>query len=184
LPLPSPWKEFLAEIDSLLSEPLALHCIGGFVLVHFYGLPRATGDIDYYSAIPNHFNLQEIAGEGSPLHKKYKISLHHVAVTSLPEQNEKRLVEMAAGEFRHLRLFVPDPYDCILSKIDRGSTKDRDDAEYLFRNRELNIDTLRQRYFKELRNNLIGPLEKHDQTLKLWIDIFEAPTSTASSQSK
>jgi hypothetical protein len=30
--LPSPWKEFLAELDSRLEEPLELHCIGGFVL--------------------------------------------------------------------------------------------------------------------------------------------------------
>jgi hypothetical protein len=29
-PLPSPWKEFLAELDGILHEPLELHCIGGF----------------------------------------------------------------------------------------------------------------------------------------------------------
>ncbi|MCU1314695.1 MAG: hypothetical protein JWN63_17 [Candidatus Acidoferrum typicum] len=39
-PLPSPWKEFLSEIDSMLKEPLALRCIGGFVICYFYGLPR------------------------------------------------------------------------------------------------------------------------------------------------
>jgi hypothetical protein len=49
-PLPSPWKEFLSEIDSMLKEPLELHCIGGFVICYFYGLPRTTGDIDYYCA--------------------------------------------------------------------------------------------------------------------------------------
>jgi len=45
--LPSPWKEFLSELDDMLTEPVALHCIGGFVLTLFYGLPRTTGDIDY-----------------------------------------------------------------------------------------------------------------------------------------
>jgi len=50
--LPSPWKEFLLEFDSILPEPLELHCIGGFVVCYFYGLPRPTGDIDYYSAVP------------------------------------------------------------------------------------------------------------------------------------
>jgi hypothetical protein len=40
--LPSPWKEFLSEIDSMLTEPLDLHCIGGFVVCYFYGLPRTT----------------------------------------------------------------------------------------------------------------------------------------------
>lgn len=56
--LPSPWKEFFTEIDASLSGPLELHCIGGFTLVHFYGLPRATGYIDYYTAIPNDVDLE------------------------------------------------------------------------------------------------------------------------------
>ena len=64
--LPSPWKEFLAEIEAMLSERLELHCIGGFVLTPFYGFPRSTGDLDYYTAVPANFNLIEVAGEGSP----------------------------------------------------------------------------------------------------------------------
>ena len=68
--LMSPWSEFLAELDGLLTEALELHCIGGFVLVHFYGLPRTTGDIDYFTALPANLNLDEIAGQGSTLHKK------------------------------------------------------------------------------------------------------------------
>jgi hypothetical protein len=35
--LPSPWKEFLSELDGILHEPLELHCIGGFVFAYFYG---------------------------------------------------------------------------------------------------------------------------------------------------
>jgi len=50
--LPSPWREFLAELDGMLHESLELHCIVGFVFTYFYGLPRTTGDIDYYTAIP------------------------------------------------------------------------------------------------------------------------------------
>jgi hypothetical protein len=96
-PLPSPWKEFLAEVDGLLEEPLELHCIGGFVFAHFYGLPRTTGDIDYYTAVPANFNLHEVAGQGSPLHKKYGVWLHRVSVASLPEDYETRLTEMAPG---------------------------------------------------------------------------------------
>jgi hypothetical protein len=47
-----------------------MHCIGGFVFTYFYGLPRTTGDIDYYAAIPANLNLDEVAGQGSPLHAK------------------------------------------------------------------------------------------------------------------
>jgi len=44
---------------------------------------------------------------------------------------------MAPGEFKHLKLLVPDPYDCILSKLERGGGKDRDDADFLFRSQKL-----------------------------------------------
>jgi hypothetical protein len=121
-PLPSPWKDFLTEIDNQLREPLELHCIGGFALVFFYGLPRTTGDIDYYTAIPSNLDLEELAGENSALHEKYKVFLHRVAVVSLPEEYASRLSEMAMGEFKHLKLLVPDPDDYILSKLQRGGS--------------------------------------------------------------
>jgi Nucleotidyltransferase of unknown function (DUF6036) len=170
--LPSPWKEFLLELDSMLTEPLKLHCIGGFVICYFYGLPRTTGDIDYYTAIPANHNLIELAGEGSPLAKKYKVCLHHVAVTNLPEDYETRLTEMVPGMFKQLRLYVPDPYDLILSKLERNSPKDRDDADFIYKTQKLNSQTLRERYEKELRPYL-GNENKHDNTLALWIGIFE-----------
>jgi Nucleotidyltransferase of unknown function (DUF6036) len=172
--LPSPWKEFLGEIDRALEKPLEIHCIGGFALVFHYGIPRTTGDIDYYTTVPAHLNLEEMAGYDSALHQKYKIYLHRVTVTTLPEQYEERLCEMASGQFERLRLLVPDPYDYILSKLQRAGLKDSDDALYLFRSRGLRSETLRQRYHEELRDYLIGPLEQHDETLERWIEIFES----------
>jgi hypothetical protein len=159
-----------------LSEPLELHCIGGFVFAYFYGLPRSTGDIDYYTAVPANLNLDAMAGENSPLHKKHRVLLHRAAITNIPEDYADRLVETAAGEFKHLKLLVPDPYDCILSKLERNSSKDRDDADYLFRTQKPDVRVLRERYDKELRNNLIGPSARHDQTLELWIELFESDT--------
>jgi hypothetical protein len=170
--LPSPWREFLAEIDGMLNEPLVLHCIGGFVVAHFYGFPRTTGDIDYYTAIPANLNLQEIAGEGSVLHKKYGISLHKAAVTTLPEDYETRLQEMAKGQFKHLRLLVPDPYDCILSKIERNADVDVNDADYLFHSQKLDAQVLQERYEKEFRPYIIGDVARTDTTLRLWIEMF------------
>jgi hypothetical protein len=171
-PLPSPWLQFLTEIDSMLTEQLDLHCIGGFVLCFFYGIGRTTGDIDYYTAVPANLNLEEMAGRGSALARKYKVWLHRVAVTNLPEDYEMRLTEMFPGQFKNLRLLVPDPYDCMLSKLERGSSKDRDDADYLFKSQKLDSQSLRERYQKELRPYLANEA-KHDSTLKLWIEIFE-----------
>ena len=174
--LPSPWKEFLAELDGMLDESLELHCIGGFVFTYFYGLPRTTGDIDYYTAIPANLNLDEVAGQGSPLHRKHGVWLHRVAVANLPEDYSSRLTDMAPGEFKYLKLLVPDPYDCILSKLERNAAKDRDDADYLFRSQKLDTEILRDRYKNELRQNLIGNVDWHDETLALWIEIFESQT--------
>lgn len=174
---PSPWDEFLTEFDGMLNAPLELHCIGGFVLTHYYKLPRTTGDIDYYTAIPSNLNLDAMAGDGSDLHKKYRIWLHRVTVTDLPEDYENRLADMAEGEFNQLRLRVPDPYDCILSKIDRGSQKDRNDSEYLFRKQNLDVQILRERYDREFRPNYVGRKDRLDTTLRLWIEIFAPPLS-------
>ena len=43
---PLPWSAFLDELDQAISEPIELHCIGGFVVSLLYGLPRPTGDVD------------------------------------------------------------------------------------------------------------------------------------------
>jgi hypothetical protein len=174
--LSSPWKEFFTEIDEALAEPLELHCIGGFALVHYYGLPRATGDVDYYTAIPNDVDLEAIAGRGSPLHRRHKIYLQRVQVVALPEEYESRLGVMAAGQFPKLKLLVPDPYDFILSKLQRASQRDLDDADYLFKTQRLDSKKLRRRYIEELRIYLIGPPERHDSTLHRWIEIFESGT--------
>ena len=161
----------IAKLDGMLNEPLELHCVGGFVVSYFYGFPRTTGHIDYYTAVPANFNLIEVNGEGSPLHKKYGLCLHK-AVTTLPENYESRLTEMAKKQFRHLRLLVPDAYDCILSKLERNADIDVNDAEYLFRSQKLDAQVLRNRYENEFRSYIIGDVARTDTTLRLWIDIF------------
>ena len=90
--------------------------------------------------MPSDLNLEEIAGHDSDLHRRYKIYLHRVTVATLPEEYEERLSEMASGQFERLRLLVPDPYDYILSKLQRAGLKDSDDALYLFRSRKLQSD--------------------------------------------
>jgi len=121
--------------------------------------------------IPASVNLPEIAGEQSDLAKKHKVWLHRVGVTNLPDDYETRLTQMHFGQSKNLTLFAPDPYDYILSKLDRNSSKDRDDAAYLFKQAKLDSKILRARYENELRPYLADQA-KHDLTLDLWIDIF------------
>ena len=65
--------------------------------------------------------LVELAMQGGPLHKKYKIYLDRVGVAKVPENYEDRLAEIFPKIFKHLRLLALDPYDLALSKLERTS---------------------------------------------------------------
>jgi hypothetical protein len=174
----APWAAFLDELDSLVPEPVALHCIGGFVLTVLYGVPRVTSDLDCVAFLPHH-NLEAIAGRGSALAKKHRVYLQYVAVSTMPEDYGTRLTELFPGRFKNLRIYVPDPYDLILSKLERNSPKDREDVEYLVDKLKLDPNVLLERYEREQRPNLSNE-SRHDLTLKLWLDLFppQAQSST------
>lgn len=171
--LHAPWKQFLGELDGLLNEPIQLHCIGGFAVVAAYGLPRSTNDLDYVTLISTcDQDLEQLAGEGSDLADKYKVHVHRVTVASLPLNYDDRLSEIFASLFHNIRLFVLDPYDLALSKLSRNIARDREDVKHIIQTQKLDPTILRQRYEEELRVNLIGPPEKHDLTLKLWLEAY------------
>jgi hypothetical protein len=171
---PSPWKEFLEELDALLDEPIELHCIGGFAVVAGYGLQRGTNDLDYRTLVPyNRVNeLQQLAGEGSALAKKHKVYIQYTGVDSMPESYADRLTELYPKYFKNIRLFIPDPYDLALSKLTRNSPPDRQDVEYLAKTQHLDPAVLKKRYEEELRPIIIGEPSWHDGTLKLWLDAY------------
>ena len=130
--LPSPWGQFLTELDALLDEPIQLHCIGGFALVAGYGLPRGTNDLGYRTLFPYRINdLQRLAGPGSALARRHKVHVQHTGVESMPENYEERLTEPYPGRFKNIRLFVPDAYDLVLSKLSRNIERDRQDVGFL-----------------------------------------------------
>jgi hypothetical protein len=171
--LPSPWKEFLQELDDRLTQPVALHCIGGFAVVA-YGLPRSTNDLDYFKILSNQVDaeIQGIGGEGTPLARKYKVHLQHVAIASVPDGYEDRLTELFPERFKKLRLFILDPYDLVLSKLTRNEEHDRQDVAYLAKTQKLDPLILRERYEQELTVTLIGPQAQHDLTLEFWVEAY------------
>jgi hypothetical protein len=168
--LPQPWRSFLTEIDRLAADAIELHCIGGFVVSLRYGLSRPTGDIDIVEAKPASAKpwLAQTAGIGSSLHQKHKVYLQVVSVASIPENYESRLTELFSGRFKRLRLFVPDPYDLALSKLTRNFDIDIEDVKHLAEVCDLDLDVLKARYDDELRPIIIGPVDRHDRTLRLW----------------
>jgi len=171
---PLPWSAFLDELDQAISEPIELHCVGGFVVSLLYGLPRPTGDVDYIAAIPRNRieELERLAGRESKLAEKHKVHLQHVTVATMPEDYESRLIEMFPGRFKKLKILAPDPYDLVLSKLERNSPKDQGDVEYIARTVPLDAKILRARYKKELCPNLLARESWHDGTLEMWIGSY------------
>lgn len=145
--------------------------MGGFVVAMVYGFSRPTGDLDVLEIAPPEIgrHMLDIAGQGSPLHKKYKICLHYVGVTHVPENYKDRLTKLFPEAFTHLRLFALDPYDLALSKLERNIQRDRDDVKHLARTIPFDMRLLEERYQSELRWQLGNP-EREDLTLQLWMD--------------
>jgi DNA mismatch repair ATPase MutS len=166
-----PWGPFLAELDSKMSQPVALYCLGGFVLKAVYDIPRFTGDLDYIEALPKEAaaELEELAGQNSTLAKQHKVFVHFTGVTDLPFNYESRLRELDLA-LSKLRLFVPEVYDLALSKLSRNSPKDRQDVQFLAKSVPLVFDALQKRFDEEM--DWIANRERHQLTLDLWKEFF------------
>ena len=133
--IPEPWHSFLLELDGQMPGPVTLNCLGGFAISIAYGLPRPTADIDVCDVTPA-AELQPIverAGRGSALYRKHGVYLQIVTVATLPEDYARRTKRMFSGKHDRLRLYVLDPYDLALSKIERNSERDIDDVKLLQR---------------------------------------------------
>ena len=170
---PEPWHSFFAEIDRGLDQPVELHCIGGFAIAMLYGLPRPTVDVDCLTVIPaaETAPLLSLAGEGSALYKKYGVYVQHVGIVTVPEDYGGRLTLMFPTAFRRLLLLGLEAHDLALSKLERNSSRDREDVKYLSRAAPLDLAVLENRYQSELRPYLVNT-ERHDLTMCLWLEML------------
>ena len=175
-----PWASFLRALDSQLIEVTELHCFGGFVIAQHYGSTRATADIDIIHARGTApAALAEMAGKGSPLHKKHGVYIDIVTIAAVPEDYESRLIDVLPNEsFKHLRLKGFEHHDLALAKLERNSDRDREDVKRLAEGPGLHPGLLRARYTKELRFQLGRP-DAGDRTLDLWVEMIEEVTARA-----
>ena len=173
-PLHEPWASFLKELDSQLTEPTELHCLGGFVISELYGEERLTADVDVLESTKGTepATLSALAGRDSALHKRHKVFIDIVTVASVPERYESRLLNLSPGSFRKLRLKALERHDLVLAKLERNADRDREDLKRLALGPGLDVNILRQRYRSELRFRFGRP-EREDLTLDLWIAIIE-----------
>ncbi len=183
--VPSPWVEFLDDIDRALSGPVDLHCLGGFVVNVCYGQRRATADVDVVSVVPGRRldEILRIAGKGSTITRKHRLYIDYVTVATIPESYEERLRGVFDGRFRNLRLYALDPYDLALAKLERNLDVDRDDVRFLGVTVPLDVTLLRQRYLRELRPFLASPT-REDLTLDLWAAMIQEARQEAALPAK
>ena len=85
---------------------------------------------------------------------------------------------MFPKRFKKLNILAPDPYDLVLSKLERNSPKDQGDVEYLARTVPLNAGLLQERYERELRPNLMARQSWHDGTLRMWLGAYFPSTES------
>ena len=171
---PEPWASFLEALDLQLKEAVDFHCIGGFAVTMQFGFSRTTADIDILTAVPNRklADLQKAAGLGSDLHRRFKVYVQPVPIVTYPEDYEMRIARMWPNfKLEHLRLFALEAHDLALTKLERNSDVDRQDIVDLAGAGHLDPATLRDRYLKEFRPNLVSGIQKHDLTLELWIEM-------------
>lgn len=176
-----PWRGFLSALDAALRGRVELRCFGGFVVSQHYGVGRETSDIDVVSVAheaPDD-DVERLAGLGSPLQRRYRVYVQRVAIATPPADWAQRLALMFpdAG-WRRLRLFALDPTDLVLSKLERGSERDRADLLALARAGLIDADTFYARYVAEVRPYLLGRETWHDRTAADWTALIrEAATN-------
>jgi hypothetical protein len=88
--------------------------------------------------------------QSSPKSTKYKVFLQHYGAPDLPEDHERRLVQLDL-DLANLSLKVLDPYDLALSKLTRNSPKDREDVKSLATKLQLSFEVLSQRFEAEMK---------------------------------
>lgn len=170
--LPKPWPDFLKEVDTKLSQRIDLQCLGGFVLTVLHAIPRPTDDLDYIAVISRSVadEIEQVAGKGSALCKKYRLYFQSVGIADLPEDYESRLQEIKVN-LEKLKLWALEPYDLLLSKVTRNSPKDQDDAKRLISKLKLDFKTFHDRWERELAP-MVSNRRTHDLAIELWKEYF------------
>ena len=99
-----PWLSFLQAIDRQLTITTTMICMGGFVMNQCYGNPRSTVDIDTCGLEPaaQFKYLDSIAGQGSPLHRQYRVYLQRVTIATIPCDHEERVITIPTPTLENL----------------------------------------------------------------------------------
>lgn len=166
-----PWLSFLTEVDAALESPVDFHCIGGFVVSQHYGLARETADLDVLTVLPAEaaHRVGQIAGEGSPLYKKYRVYVDRVGVANYPDDYEARLARVFPI-WPKVRLWALEPRDLALTKLERSNDRDIRDVIYMAQAGLIVRETLISRFETKFEPYVTGRTPTWNRTTQMmWV---------------
>lgn len=139
--------QIFIETDKYLTQKTDLVLIGGTALVVKYLSPRATLDVDSYSAIS-----KELKEAWKKAEKKIGVTipLSKSPISEGPYNMEDRFTSYDDLKLKFLSIYVPDPVDILLMKVTRLFGKDRDDIKHLIKHSKIKESILLKRYFEEM----------------------------------
>jgi hypothetical protein len=113
----------------------------------YYGFARETADLDVLGVVPQPMRaaIAITAGQGSVLHRKHRVFIDQVGVTTFPDAYESRL-QRAWPIRSKLRLWIPEPHDLALTKLERRNERDIRDVMFLAQAGLINEATLAARF--------------------------------------
>jgi hypothetical protein len=134
-------EDFLREVDAAWRWPaprkIRLRVMGSAALLLQSDYRRGTKDSDVYETIDlseeTKEHLRELAGLGSPLHKRRKLYLDIVGngLPFLPQLPLWHPLMALNASLSHLELEVLDIVDVVVSKLKRYSRVDADDVSVM-----------------------------------------------------
>ncbi len=144
--------QVIIETDKHLTKETDLILIGGTALVVKYLSPRATLDVDSYSAIS-----KELKEAWKKAEKKIGVSLplSKSPISEGPYNMEERFTSYSDLKLNFLNIFVPDPVDIVLMKVTRLFGKDRDEIKHLIKHSKIKESVLLKRYIEEM-DHVVG----------------------------
>jgi hypothetical protein len=159
-------RRFLEAVDKSLARSVHVVIIGGTAAALRYGVRRTTHDIDTWTTVQD--SLLDAVEEAQTA-TGLVVPFQQSGVADGPFDMESRL-ERVLPDLRKLEVFVPEKHDLVLMKTVRAYEHDLETIEAIHRMSPLDLDTLVERYEKEmgaiigdparLRGNFLAVIER------------------------
>lgn len=138
---------FLRAIDRNLVGPVTMRVVGGTAASLGYGSRSKTSDVDVTLAFGEGIDSLDLAvvlarqQTGLPV----DVNAGAAGIADFPYDYESRLRRLALG-MKNLAIIVPDKYDLVLSKANRGQEPDLVSIKSIHREHPLSLTTLLKRH--------------------------------------